>query len=257
MLLGAHLRLNHLAARMHGPPDRRPVPLRVSIIQGSVRNSWQERTSDVRAIARLYSRLTAKAYDESSFDLCVWPEYAIPGDPLTDQTLFQIVSQTARQHKITLVAGCAPKFSAGADRRRTDSALVFGPTGRLLGRYDSVRPMPLDTEVERRKELRLFRTPVGRFGILICFEEGSQSLASRYMRLGADFLVVMVNHSSFDETRGLGLAFNQSLACAIEHRIPIVRASNTGLSALVDARGECTFTLPVHVQCNGTGYLWY
>lgn len=249
-------------SRDHSDPlipveDIRVRTLRVSVVQGCIKGSWELRKADVLTITRTYAALTAQAYHESPFDLCVWPEYAVPGDPEADPVILQTISETARRHNITLVLGCEPRKPTADGKAHFDSALVVAPNGSVLGRYDSVRPMPLDEHVKKGLGVCLFSCPFGKFGVLICFEEGSPSLVSQYVRGGADFLVVITNHGAFDDTRGLSLALNQSRAYAIQHRIPVVRASNSGITAILDAKGACRLTLPCRVQSFGTAVIRY
>ncbi len=83
-----------------------------------------------------------------------------------------------------------------------------------------------------------FQLPFGRLGVLICYESIFPDLARHYRRSGADVLANITNDAWF----GRSMAPYQHVAHlrlrAIENRIGIVRAANTGISEYVDPLGR-------------------
>jgi apolipoprotein N-acyltransferase len=84
-------------------------------------------------------------------------------------------------------------------------------------------------------------------GMLICFESIFPDLARRDVLAGAKGLVNITN----DEWFGNGAALVQHAAMApfraVEHRVPLLRCANTGITAVFDAYGVATARLPVFV----------
>jgi len=80
---------------------------------------------------------------------------------------------------------------------------------------------------------------------LICFESIFPDLARRDVRRGSGLLVNITN----DEWFGNGAALQQHAAMApfraVEHRVPLIRCANTGLTEVIDAYGKITAKLPV------------
>jgi apolipoprotein N-acyltransferase len=74
--------------------------------------------------------------------------------------------------------------------------------------------------------------------VLICYEGIFPGLSRELVERGADFLVNITNDAWFGNTS----APHQHLAMvtlrAVENRVPIVRAANTGISAIVDVDGR-------------------
>jgi len=80
---------------------------------------------------------------------------------------------------------------------------------------------------------------------LICFESIFPDLARADVRAGSRLLVNITN----DEWFGNGAALQQHAAMApfraVEHRVPLLRCANTGLTEVIDAYGVVTARLPV------------
>jgi apolipoprotein N-acyltransferase len=83
-----------------------------------------------------------------------------------------------------------------------------------------------------------YRVPFGRIGVLICYESIFPDLSRHYRLHGADLLANITNDAWF----GRSLAPYQHVAHlrlrAIENRVGIVRAANTGISEYVDPLGR-------------------
>jgi len=77
-----------------------------------------------------------------------------------------------------------------------------------------------------------------RFGVLICFEDVFPQLARAEVRNGAQMLATITNDAWFGDT---GAAYQHAQAStfrAVELRVPMVRAANTGWSGCIDAAGR-------------------
>jgi apolipoprotein N-acyltransferase len=87
--------------------------------------------------------------------------------------------------------------------------------------------------------------PRDSLAVLICFESIFPDLARQDVRAGARVLVNITN----DEWFGNGAALQQHAAMApfraVEHRVPLLRCANTGITAVIDAWGHWTARLPV------------
>jgi apolipoprotein N-acyltransferase len=97
----------------------------------------------------------------------------------------------------------------------------------------------------RGSEEPVFRTNGAGFGVLICYESIFPGLSRTYRRGGADFLVNITNDAWFGRERPIWSrtsALYQHPAHlvmrAIENRMGVARAANTGISLFVDPRGR-------------------
>ena len=75
-------------------------------------------------------------------------------------------------------------------------------------------------------------------GTPICLEILHSHHVGEMIKLGAQILVNPSNDGYFGLSPGAQLNFNYSRLRAIEYRIPVVRVTNTGISAVIDQRGE-------------------
>jgi apolipoprotein N-acyltransferase len=78
------------------------------------------------------------------------------------------------------------------------------------------------------------------FSVLICFEDVFPELARRFVREGARLLLVITNDAWFGPT---GAAYQHAQAStfrAVELRVPVVRAANTGWSGCIEPSGRWT-----------------
>ena len=92
---------------------------------------------------------------------------------------------------------------------------------------------------EPGKNLVLFRSAKGiRFGFSICFESSLSAQNAKLKKMGADFLAVITYDTWFDGTVGLKQHFIQSAFRAAENRCYVVRAANSGITAVFNPAGK-------------------
>ncbi len=85
----------------------------------------------------------------------------------------------------------------------------------------------------------LFAVPrtVPPFSVLICFEDVFPELARRFVQEGAQMLLVITNDAWFGPTAAAYQHTQASAFRAVELRVPVARAANTGWSGCIDATG--------------------
>ncbi len=148
-----------------------------------------------------------------------------------------------------------------------NSALYFSQAGNILDRYDKLHLVPfgeytplkhyfpfLANLVPYEKSLVPGSVPTtfhlqeekgDKFGVVICFEDTMPAVARRFAQEGIDFLVNISNDAWFDggwfgDTGEVDQHLAQACFRAVENRVPIARASNTGISCLVRSDGKVT-----------------
>ncbi len=230
--------------------------IRVSVIQGNIPQSlkWEALARD--KILQIYFKMTELAsYDEPH--LIVWPEAAFPGFFNLDGQAAQLET-LIRTIQTPVIVG-APHFESQV--RVFNSAYFLGADGEVKGRYDKLKLVPFGeyvplgfllawlqpvaealgvSDFTAGKELVVFELEKPRipFSVLICFEDVFPRLARRFAEKGARFLTVITNDAWFGDSGAPYQHLQASIFRALETGLPVVRAANTGVSAVISSRGE-------------------
>lgn len=235
--------------------DVRKKTLSVALIQGNIDQSLKWAPDNQQNTVATYRELSLDAAAEKKTDLVIWPESATPfyfqdAGPLSDA-----VRATARQTDAWLLFGSPAYEFVNRRPHYLNSAFLLSSEGKILGRSDKVHLVPFGEYVPLGKYLPFIDklvVGIGDFspgtisplpmngaeiGVLVCYEAIFPELAREWVRQGSDLLVNITNDAWF----GRSSAPYQHLAMtrfrAIENRIWIARAANTGVSALIAPSG--------------------
>lgn len=254
-----------------GPEDMASgQPLRVAAIQGNypLDEKYEE---DINSTLSRYLDLSRSAMEEGA-ELAIWPESALTSPlrywPGVVNRLQNFVNETG----MSLLVGSVDAVQEGEDLRLYNSAFLFRP-GILeearsypcdlspMQRYNKIHLVPWGEMVplghlwpfsliksvieeagggifEAGTEVTVFEGPHGvKFGVSICFESTLAGLARRQRELGADFLVNITNDAWFKRSTAPYQHLQHCMFRAVENRCWVVRAANTGISAIIDPWG--------------------
>ncbi|RLC32348.1 MAG: apolipoprotein N-acyltransferase [Deltaproteobacteria bacterium] len=250
----------------------------IAVIQGNIDQAVKWNPAYQKKTFRTYEKLTRTTYD-SRPDLIVWPETSVPGFFQDNTDLSKDVISLAKE------AGCAFLFGSPAYRqtaggvRYYNRAYLITAGGKKLLCYDKVHLVPFGEYVPFKKILAFVNrlvpaagdfsegahiTPLnaGRasLGVLICFEIIFPDIAGQYARQGANMLVNLTNDAWFGKSSAPYQHLAMAVFRAVETGKPLVRAANTGFSAIIDPGGrmiaksglfcEQTLTCRVHVSAS-------
>lgn len=84
----------------------------------------------------------------------------------------------------------------------------------------------------------VFESSTGNAAPAICYESVYGDFLSQYMRNGADFIAVITNDGWWGDTPGYRQHLLIGSLRAIENRRSIVRSANTGISCVINQRGD-------------------
>jgi apolipoprotein N-acyltransferase len=235
--------------------------LRVGVVQPAI--PQHERWRDGGALAHVEQQLALTRTllaDARALDLVVWPETAIDAVLESDPRLLTAVRRHVEASQVPLVAG-GQRMLAGV----SNSAFLVAPRRGLVESYEKQRLVPfaesrpawgavlrpLLSRVERGLPYRAgdaarvfthFPVPLG---APICFEITYAPLVREFAKRGARVLLNLSNDAWFGRSGYAELHLAHAVLRAIELRTPIVRASASGISALIDARGRIAQRLPL------------
>lgn len=233
-------------------------PVRVALVQGNIDQNQKWEPAYQTATLTHYLRLSEKILSGKRPDLLIWPETSMP-------FYFQIRPEYAarirdfvREHGVPLLLG-APGYdeTAAGKRRVFNRAFLLGADGRILGFYDKKHLVPFGEYLPPwldHPALEVLFQGVGAFapgnserplhlgnlalGVLICYETIFQEEAQARTAAGAELLVNISNDAWFGRTSAPEQHLQLSVLRAVEQGRALVRATNTGFSALIDPMGR-------------------
>jgi apolipoprotein N-acyltransferase len=243
-----------------------PVPVTghvtVGLVQGGIRqedkwvpeNAWQN-------VGR-HLQLTERSAAQGA-RLVVWPESAVPFLFDEDPALASMLRELVRRRGIYLYFGNDDReLVAGTGKDLIYvGAKLLAPDGQLLSRYRKMQLVPFGEYVP----LQPLFTFGGRFaaklvqevsdftpgteattgavdghavGGFICYEAIFPALVRRFTAGGAELLVNVTNDAWYGTTSAPHQHLAMAAFRAVENRRYLVRAANTGITAVVDPSGR-------------------
>jgi apolipoprotein N-acyltransferase len=229
--------------------------LTVGVAQGNIPQDVKWDDAFQKKTLAVYRDLSLDLKEQSP-ELIVWPETALPSYFPSGTELDDKVMDIPRETGAYLLFGSLSAKKKKKEIQIYNSSYLLSPQGRIIGRYDKMHLVPfgeyvplssrfpiLNTlagigNIQSGEEAVLLRLPRSKFGVLICFEVIFPELCRKFVRNGADFMVTITNDAWFGNTSAPYQHLSQATFRAIENRVWLVRAANTGISAFVDPWGR-------------------
>jgi apolipoprotein N-acyltransferase len=262
-----------LIGKREPPPD---ASANVLVVQANVGNPQKVRSEAGEGfreeILRRHFRLTRQGLAQAAGrapDFVLWPESAFPGtlpSPPSNEGNPGVLAEFVRSTATALVTG-ARGTDAGSGKK-TNSLFFFDRAGGMADApYDKVRLLvfgeflpfsdlipgvkswfPWTADFARGPGPGIRQIGALRVGPQICYEglfpDFSRSLADQ----GAQIFVNVTNDSWFGTSAEPYQHLFMTLARGIEFRRPVVRATNTGISAAMRADGTLLDLSPLHAE---------
>jgi predicted amidohydrolase len=150
-----------------------------------------------------------------------------------DSSALNLLSAVAAEHRVTVVLGGA-KFIVEGDERPRNRALIFDPTGRLIGGYDKIHLFDARIDGQSFEASSVEQAGGGpvvldiagtRVGITICYDVRFPELYRRLALAGAEVILVP---AAFTRTSGRAHWEVLLRARAIENAVYIVASATIG-----------------------------
>jgi apolipoprotein N-acyltransferase len=247
------LRTRGVEAQLAGAPR-----LRVGIVQPHM--GALAKWTDLRENARRLFEGTRALELSARPDLIVWPEAAwAVGVPAGLEEL----SETMQSEVHTpLLFGSVVRT---ADEATLNRVLLADAQGEILGTYDKVERMPFGeylpladwlprslralwpgrASVEPGRDVAPLELGALRISALVCLEDLVPGFVRRVMREGSPHLLVnLTNDAWFGESDEVWIHLALAKLRAVEQRRTLVRATNSGVSAVIDPLGRVVAQAP-------------
>ncbi len=246
-------------------------PLRVALIQGNIPQdvkwspAFRQRTVDT------YERLSREAA-KGGVDLVVWPESAVPFFFQDEPLQAERIRSLARELNACLLFGSPAHELRNGRSTFLNSVFMISPSGETVGRADKLHLVPFGEYVPLGNILTFInRIVVGigdfapgeravtldtgttKLGVQVCYEIIFPELARQYVQAGARVLVAVTNDAWFGRSSAPYQHLAISIFRAIETRTPLIRAANTGITAIVDQNGHIQTMTGLFTEASRTG----
>ena len=254
----------------------RARPWRVALVQQNI-DPWRGGYKAYGESLRILIRRSREAA-RGDPDIVIWSETSfVPAIDWhtryrTDLEAYELVRQLreflAGQPMPYLIGnddGRLKRMDDGSEQRVDYNATLLFRDGRLLQAYRKLRLVPFTEQFPYRKwlpgvynwlrnadthfweagsEYTVFEAGGVRFSTPICFEDTFSELCREFIRRGAEVLINMTNDSWSKSVACEMQHMSIALFRAVENRRTLVRATNGGITCVIDPNGRITAMLP-------------
>ncbi len=240
--------------------------VRVAILQGNIssRDKWTVGSNSIQTFRRL-----AKEAAKEGAVVMLWPETAIPS-VLSEHSyylddLYDIAEET---NAIQIIGAFRGGVDADGEYAEYNSLFLIYPDRTVKNlTYDKRHLVPFgefvpfaslfatlvppmaelmarDPVAAGSDEPTVFHETCGSFGALICFDSIYEELSRASVKGGAEVLLLATNDSWFLDSEALRQHHAQAQLRAVETGRYVVRCGVTGISSVIDTRGQTVTQLP-------------
>lgn len=240
----------------------RGAPLRATVVQGNVEQAVKWDPDGLLPTLAIYLQLTRENLGN---DVILWPETAIPSFlHEVEHGLVESLTETARTEGSEIVIGVPIMES----RERYYNGLIS--IGRVQDRYYKRHLVPFGEYLPFKAQLRplidWFEVPMSDFsrgraarpllqvgayraGVSICYEDVFPD-AVREALPEAAYLINVSNDAWFGDSLAPHQHLEFARLRALENGRALVRATNTGISAIIEHRGQVVGSIPSFVRAS-------
>ena len=239
--------------------DATSVPgVTIRVVQPALTQLQKWEPENKEAVLSTYFRLSnPEGAPLENGTVLVWPESAFPFPLTQDPGTLAAIAELLPEGTALVTGAYREELPRDGRAQYYNSIYVIADDGTIVEAYDKVHLVPLGEYVPGEAMLRRFglrqladrgfvpgphRRPLAlpagpSFVPLICYEiifpgavlgEGPR----------ADFLLNVTNDGWFGRTTGPHQHFHQARVRGVEEGLPLVRAANTGVSAIIDSYGR-------------------
>lgn len=228
----------------------------VGILQGNIPQHLKWADSEKLHTFKTYERLGKKAVHQGA-KLLIWPETAAPVLFGSGNSEWRQATDISNRLGVPMLVG-APSYreERGITEYFNSAFLVEG--NELRQRYNKIHLVPFgeymplswllplgpgiaarEADYTAGNNMTIMEVPgCPPFGVLICYEAIFPELARLAVNHGARMLVNITNDGWFGASAAPYQHLNHAGMRCIENRVWLIRAANTGISAVVDPVGR-------------------
>lgn len=251
----------------------------ISVVQGNIEQDKKWDPAYQAETFGVYKRLTREAFKDHP-DLVLWPETATPfyfnSNSPVDSAMTRDLVSFVKQNKVPLLFG-SPTYEVKPNREiyGRNSAFLLSADGQVEGTYHKIHLVPFGEYVPLKNILFFVGKMVQAIGdfqagdrytvmaiphqqsktlvsTVICYEIIFPDLVRRFVSEGATVITTVTNDAWFGKTAAPLQHFSMAVLRAVENRVPVARAANTGISGFIDAQGNILVTSDIFTEARLT-----
>ena len=186
-------------------------------------------------------------------DIVVFPETALPSYLTRDYKTRKMLQETVDKSSIPLLTGTIDVVLENKKKNYYNSAMWLTPNDSFQI-YSKIHLVPfaeydlfpsifhpltwLNINVDRGSfksgnDYKVFNWKGISFSNIICYESSMPEIVRKFIRSGAELLIIQANDGWLGNSYGPYQHFELARLRAIENRIPILRSANTGISGVI------------------------
>ncbi|MFP4458022.1 MAG: apolipoprotein N-acyltransferase [Candidatus Zixiibacteriota bacterium] len=228
--------------------------LKVALLQGNI-DPYQKWERGKRHYSReVYTDMIDSAILHNPA-LIIMPESATAGYWRRKSTKFEVYVERSLKSNIPILTGTLD-YNPRNRLEYYNAAYLINPNGKDQIYY-KMQPVPISEQIPWQEESKFLRNidvggshftrgeePVvfeldsAKFSVPICYEALFSRICRTFRKNGAQFIVAITNDGWFKRSPGSYQNFRFNILRAIENRVYIARAANTGISAIIDQYGR-------------------
>lgn len=204
--------------------------------------------------------------------LVIWPESPMNFTYGTDPQLRERLAEFAKANHTSLLLNSQ---EVAPNNGIYNSAMLINEEGKLVAQYDKIRLLPFGEYVPLPRwfpgagligaivgdftpgtAYRLM--PVGELkaGVFICIESAYPAIARTFTHEGADVLINISNDGYLGPTAVRRQHLANAIFRSVENDRPVLRVTNTGITALITPEGHALGATPSFEQAVGVWPTW-
>jgi apolipoprotein N-acyltransferase len=254
-LVGCILIYGYNRLKTKGDDNSKGMELRAVVVQGNIDQSLKWDSDFQEETVSIYKKLSLESGNFKP-QLIIWPETALPFFFQNTSYLSKEVFKVATTTNAKILFGSPAYVKEKGNIFYYNRAYMISKKG-VIDYYDKVHLVPFGEYVPLKKyipfvhrlvpaagdfstgkKVRLIQSPGLKIGALICFETIFPDISRIFAAKGADLLVNLTNDAWFGRTSAPYQHLSMAVLRCVENGLPMVRAANTGISAIICANGK-------------------
>lgn len=242
----------------------------ITLVQGNISSLDKWSSGGLNSQVQKYLDLTTEGISSSGIipELIIWPETAVITNLLENKFFYNKLLNLSKKYNSTLITGAFYDEYTTSEVLNYNSIYTISPSDNAIQHPYSKRHLvpfgeyiPFRNQIEKLipsfedfelmgeltpgDDVYLQNTNYGQIGGIICFESIFPNLVRTSVNSGSELIVLVTNDSWFKDSSALYQHHKQAIFRAIENNRYVARAANTGISSVINNKGEVIESIPM------------